>query len=737
MARTLLEGLQKFRFLLVAALVFAFLSTPFITEAGSKQVSTVSVIEASDTLAGLSNEIYLQGAKYQNLEVALEKPDGTVLLLETVTNGKGEASLTVSDYHLRQAGDYTVSARQADKNETYGPSATFEIFPGTVSETKSQVDFTKQSAALGETVEMTVSLLDSYGNEIDGHVLKAVPSSSSVSVYSPEFATDEDGHMNFYITSQKKGIYDFTIFDSSINKTLSAEAKLAFSGTGTYADAGGHNEDEEVTLAASGEVDSFIIDGLEASTVVGDSQSVTVKAVDSDGFSVPDYTGTIRFSSSDSSATLPNDYTFLAEDQGEHAFSLSVKFVTPGEQTLTVTDIDEFSLTGEATTEVITTEESGVDYESDFESTDFERDGDFTLISPAEGSYSSNTIEIQGEAEYGYTAVIYLDEDEMARTEVEFDNSFTYSLEDVEDGTYDLYVDIVELGDGEPGEEEILSVHETSDSEKITIDTTAPELVSISMEPETGIVPGDSITITVLSETDLEEASVVFEEEVFLLEETSTSGKYEVELIMPETAADYTLDVLLMDTLGNEVEYRDQLTITVGEEVVEEPVVEEPVVETPAVGTVTGLSTTSATETVLLSWEASESTNTIAYYRVYYGPSADSLYAVSETYDSSTSWSIMDLSGEEIYYFAVSAVDVEGTEGELSDAVMGIPELSRVEEDTDEVDDTSETPAISGSEDEIEATPESGPAQTALLILSALGALAYTGMRKRAVSKSF
>lgn len=734
MARTLLEGLQKFRFLLVAALVFAFLSTPFISEAGSKQVSTVTVIEASDTLAGLSNEIYLRGAKYQNLEVALEKPDGTVLLLETVTNAMGEASLTVSDYHLRQAGEYTVSARQAGKNETYGASARFQIFPGTVSETKSQVDFNKQSAALGETVEMTVSLLDSYGNEIDGHVLKVMPSSSSVSVYSPEFATDEDGHMNFYITSKKKGIYSFTIFDSSINKTLAAEAKLAFSGTGSYADAGGH--DTKIILAGSGEMDSFIIDNLDESVVVGDSQSITVKAVDSDGFNVPDYTGTIRFSSSDSSATLPNDYTFLAEDQGEHTFSLSIKFVTPGEQTLTVTDIDEFKLTGEAVTEVVTTEDSGVDYESDFESTDFERDGDFTLISPAEGSYSSDTIEVQGEAEYGYTAVIYLDEDEMARTEVEFDNSFTYSLEDVEDGTYDLYVDIVELGDGEPGEEEILEVIESSDSEKITIDTTAPKLVSITMEPEAGIVPGDSITITVLSEADLEEASVIFEEEVFLLKETKTSGKYEVELIMPETAGDYTIDVLLMDTLGNEVEYRDQLTITVGEEEVEETVVEEEE-EVASVGVVTGLSTTSAAETVLLSWEAAESTNAIAYYRVYYGPSADSLYAVSETYDSSTSWSIMDLSGEEIYYFAVSAVDVEGTEGELSDAVMGIPELSRVVEDTDAVDDTSETPAISGSEDEIEATPESGPAQTALLILSALGALAYTGMRKRAVPQTF
>jgi len=727
MASTFLQGLQKFRFLLVAALVFAFLSTPFITEAGSKNVSTVTVIEASDTLAGLSNEIFLRGKNYQNLEVALEKPDGTVLLLKTVTDGKGDASLLISDYHLRMAGEYTVSARQTEKNETYGPSMTFEIFPGTVSETKSQIDFSKQSAALGETVEMTVSLLDNYGNEIDGHVLKTIPSSSSISMYSPEFATDENGNMNFYITSQTKGIYDFTVFDSSVNKTLNTSAKLAFSGSGAYADVGGYNEDVYLS-AESGEMDSFTVDGLDDTTVVGDGQSITVKAADADGFSVPDYTGTIRFASSDSSATLPNDYTFLAEDQGEHVFSLSVKFVTPGEQTLSVTDINEFSLTGKATTEVITTEESGVDYQSDFESTDFERDGDFTLISPAEGSYSSDTMEIQGEAEYGYTAVIYLDEDEMARTEVEFDNSFSYSLEDVKDGTYNLYVDIVKLGEGDPGEEEILEVIESSDSEKVTVDTTAPELVAISMEPEIDIVPGDSVVITVLSEANLEEASVIFEEEVFTLEETSTSGKYEVELIMPETVGDYTLDVLLMDTLGNEVEHRDQLTITVGGAEIE---------ETPVVGTVTGLTATGAAETILLSWEAAESTNPIAFYRVYYGPSAESLYAVSETYDSSTSWSIMDLSGEEVYYFAVVTVDTEGTEGTLSETVTGIPELSRVEGDVDAIDDTSETPAISGSEDEIGGTPESGPAQTALFILSALGALAYVEMRKRAVPKSF
>lgn len=731
MALTLIKRLQNLRFLIVAALVFALLSSPFLSEAGSKQSSTVQVAEIADTIAGLSNEVKLSGGKYKTLEIAVEKPDGEVLLLEGVTDGQGSTTIVLSNYHLRQAGTYTVAAREQGENTSYGASKSFEVYAGTVSSTKSQIDLSKQSGALGETIELTVSLLDDYGNEIDGHVLKVIPDSEDVSVYSPEFASDENGHMNFYITSETKGIYEFTVFDSSINKTLTSTAKIAFSGSNTYSDRGGHDEDNEsVYLSAeSGEVSGFLIEGLEESVVVGDSQSITVKAIDSDGFTVPDYTGTIRFSSSDSSATLPNDYTFLAEDQGEHAFSLAVKFVTPGENTISVTDIEEFSLTGETTVEVITTEESGVDYDEDFETTDFTRDGDFTLISPASGYYSSDTVEVQGEAEYGYSAVLYLNEKEMGRTEVEFDNSFTLTVEDLADGTYELYVDIVELGDGEPGEEEILSIFESSDSESVTIDTTAPELVSISADPSEDLSTGDTVTLTVLSESELEEASILFEEEIYSMEETSTNGKYQVDLILPETAGSFTVDVLLMDNLGNEVQYRDQLTLsTAAVEPVEEPA-EEP--ETTGVGGVTGLTATGTTETVLLSWEAAESEKSIAFYRVYYGPSSSALYAISETYDSSTSWSIMDLTGDEAYYFAVSAVDVEGTEGEQSEVVMAVPELGRTVEVVDTIDDTSPTPAISGTEEEIEENPETGPAQTMMLVLSALGALTYLKTRKR------
>ena len=50
-----------------------------------------------------------------------------------------------------------------------------------------------------------------------------------------------------------------------------------------------------------------------------------------------EYAGSVQFSSSDPQAALPAPYTFQTTDKGEHIFS--VTFNTPGQQTLTATDI--------------------------------------------------------------------------------------------------------------------------------------------------------------------------------------------------------------------------------------------------------------------------------------------------------------------------------------------------------------------------------------------------------------
>jgi hypothetical protein len=67
---------------------------------------------------------------------------------------------------------------------------------------------------------------------------------------------------------------------------------------------------------------------------------VIVQAVDPFGQPALGYTGTVTFSTSDPDpgVVLPADYLFTAADQGSHTFSAGFTLITPGEQTLTVSD---------------------------------------------------------------------------------------------------------------------------------------------------------------------------------------------------------------------------------------------------------------------------------------------------------------------------------------------------------------------------------------------------------------
>jgi len=77
--------------------------------------------------------------------------------------------------------------------------------------------------------------------------------------------------------------------------------------------------------------------------VAGDPITVTVRAIDNGGRTVPSYSGTIQFSSSDTEAVLPDDYAFSATDEGAHTFTALTTLKTSGPQTLTVASGSDFS----------------------------------------------------------------------------------------------------------------------------------------------------------------------------------------------------------------------------------------------------------------------------------------------------------------------------------------------------------------------------------------------------------
>lgn len=68
----------------------------------------------------------------------------------------------------------------------------------------------------------------------------------------------------------------------------------------------------------------------------GQPQDITITVRDAFGDVVGDFTGTIRFTSSDPLATLPADYAFTLADAGMHAFPAGLTLRTPGTQTVTV-----------------------------------------------------------------------------------------------------------------------------------------------------------------------------------------------------------------------------------------------------------------------------------------------------------------------------------------------------------------------------------------------------------------
>jgi hypothetical protein len=95
--------------------------------------------------------------------------------------------------------------------------------------------------------------------------------------------------------------------------------------------------------SASPQASSFAVSGFPSPTA-GAPGSFTVTAKMADGTTDTNYTGTVHFTSSDSEAVLPADYTFTAADAGVHTFSAT--FRTAGTQSITATDTAPTKITG-------------------------------------------------------------------------------------------------------------------------------------------------------------------------------------------------------------------------------------------------------------------------------------------------------------------------------------------------------------------------------------------------------
>src|SRR5262249_29992901 len=87
---------------------------------------------------------------------------------------------------------------------------------------------------------------------------------------------------------------------------------------------------------------SLSLTGLPSTLIAGVASDVTVTARDRYGNLATGYGGTVRLSSSDNLAVLPDPYTFTS---GVHTFANGVTLHSAGIQTVTVTDTANPALT--------------------------------------------------------------------------------------------------------------------------------------------------------------------------------------------------------------------------------------------------------------------------------------------------------------------------------------------------------------------------------------------------------
>jgi hypothetical protein len=276
------------------------------------------VVAAEDA----SNHLATDYTGTVQLSLGTTDPGATVPASYTFTaadHGVHEFRLT-----LAATGSQTVTATDTTTSSITG-SATLTVNAAPVA-TQLFVR-TEETATVGVPTNVTVVATDASGHLAPNYTGTVHFTSSDGSATLPAdytFLPGDYGHHTFQVTFQNPGTQTVTATDT-MTSSITGQAST--------------------TVAAVGAVTHFGVFTL-GPTLSGVPTSVVVVALDASNNVVAGYTGTVHFTSSDGSATLPGDYPFLASDHGIHVFS--VTFTTDGRQTLTATDTATSSIAGTA-----------------------------------------------------------------------------------------------------------------------------------------------------------------------------------------------------------------------------------------------------------------------------------------------------------------------------------------------------------------------------------------------------
>ncbi|MFO0937998.1 MAG: hypothetical protein U0798_15960 [Gemmataceae bacterium] len=293
------------------------------TLGGAASVS-VSAIEASSlALAGgagaigvarpitiAARDIYGNFATSYSGVVQVTSSDPLAILPGNVTLVNGIATVNVT---FLTVGTQTITA-----TDIATPSIT-----GTVSSDATppvaalfQVSMPTSTTA-GVAQNVTVTVRDTIGQVATGFTGTVSFSSSDVQAGLPAsytFTAADAGSHTFSVTLKTAGVQSVTVQDSTGTLTGSASGL-------------------NVSAAAFSKFALSVPNGADSKghilVTAGETISLTVRATDAFGNQISGYKGKVKFSSTDTQAALPTDYSFTAADAGAHTFSVALKTATP------------------------------------------------------------------------------------------------------------------------------------------------------------------------------------------------------------------------------------------------------------------------------------------------------------------------------------------------------------------------------------------------------------------------
>jgi phosphodiesterase/alkaline phosphatase D-like protein len=297
----------------LAAVSFSVTGFPTSTTAGIGGNLTVTALDVHGQVAGgYSGTVHFSSS------------DGQAGLPADYTFGGADTGVHTFSATLKTAGTQSITATDTVTATITGAETGINVAPAAASSLT--LNGYPSPIMAGVSGSLQVTAKDAYGNTASGYTGTIQFSSSDSRALLPAnytFTSTDQGSHTFFPTFKVAGTQSLTATDT-------VTASITGSQTGI-----------SVTAAAAS---TLAVNGFPSPGTAGTAATVTVTAKDGYGNTVTAYSGTVHFTSSDSQAVLPADYTFGSGDAGVHSFSLTLK--TAGSQTLTATDTVTGSITG-------------------------------------------------------------------------------------------------------------------------------------------------------------------------------------------------------------------------------------------------------------------------------------------------------------------------------------------------------------------------------------------------------